>query len=217
MNYYAINTMTGEHRKITNMREKPQGVEWKVGESDGNGWIAWEGGECPLPYGHLCDIKYLSGHVEESIPVMKENVGYGSNLMATDWDHGEHVVGTDIIAYRPVLKSEDQWKIGDLVDGGNGNGVAFEILAIHEDKAWLKNVDRPYSSGIIYSVEDMEPFKGTLAQIKEDEIVEEWRDYITSLYREGRKPSRTKVCRDIYKGILKGEIRGVSMEHEEIE
>ncbi|MGL5219582.1 MAG: hypothetical protein ACRC8G_08910 [Plesiomonas shigelloides] len=54
---------------------------------DADGWIAWEGGECPIPLLAACDVKFSRGDEIES--TIAGNVG---------WQH--KYSGGDIIAYR---------------------------------------------------------------------------------------------------------------------
>ena len=97
---YAINKHTKEHRKC----DLPSGVagfyidaerggEWHIVHADDDGWIEWDGGECPLPGGSECGVKHRDGDVFD-------NTFAGSNL-ASDWSHT--CDDGDIIAYRPIL------------------------------------------------------------------------------------------------------------------
>lgn len=88
---YAINCKTKEHRAIGNMREKPNGVEWKILEADADGWIPWDGGKCPLPAGAVHEIKWNDGLVTK----------YDKPEM---WNWGDDALS--IVAYRPILDAE---------------------------------------------------------------------------------------------------------------
>lgn len=53
-------------------------------------WIEWTGGECPVDYCTLVDVRHRDGDV-----FFAEAAGFAS---AHDWDHDD--VGGDIMAYR---------------------------------------------------------------------------------------------------------------------
>lgn len=56
---------------------------------DNDGYIYWNGGECPVPEGTLVDVKYYSGHVEKSIPALVGNcVNPGQKFTAYSWENG---------------------------------------------------------------------------------------------------------------------------------
>ena len=62
---------------------------------DADGWIKWEGGECPVPYGTRIDVEYRSGARAMGISALvPKMLGY----TATDWGHIN--VSADIVAYR---------------------------------------------------------------------------------------------------------------------
>jgi len=62
----------------------------KAGEPDGDGWIAWAGGECPLnPH---ADTRVLLRSGEEA----------NDRAATFDWEWSDDEPGTDIIAYRIV-------------------------------------------------------------------------------------------------------------------
>lgn len=62
-----------------------------------DGWISWDGGECPVNFNVGVDVKFKDGEV---VP----------DNMARHWDwcHG-NLGGADIIAYRIVKAPEPQW------------------------------------------------------------------------------------------------------------
>lgn len=66
-------------------------------ESKDDGWIQWEGGDCPVPGGTRVEIK-LRGEVEAEYAK-----GYATNLW---WEHTAEFPENDIVAYR-VLPQYD--------------------------------------------------------------------------------------------------------------
>lgn len=74
-------------------------------ERGGDGWIEWEGGECPVPRGTIVDVRYRSGQVEKSACAW----GWGScpgtseassAAGAAFWENDS--IENDIIAYRII-------------------------------------------------------------------------------------------------------------------
>lgn len=59
--------------------------------TESDGWIAWAGGECPVPFGTLVDVKHRDGDVYLKRPA-------GVTGGAGDWSHTND--NGDIIAYR---------------------------------------------------------------------------------------------------------------------
>lgn len=88
--------------------------------------------------------------------------------------------------------SEQDWRVGDLIDGDNGGGAAYEILSINGEYAWVRDAGRPYSKGTLYPVAHMEPYR-TTAQRAEDEAVDE----MMSAVDEHITPE--EICRALYR------------------
>lgn len=66
-----------------------------VGDADADGWIKWEGGECPVPYGTRIDVEYRGGARARDIRALVRKL---TGHAATHW---EHINGSsDIVAYR---------------------------------------------------------------------------------------------------------------------
>lgn len=63
-------------------------------ESDDEGWVEWNGGECPVRKGALVDVWHRDGNVFRDVVVGP------SGVFAEDWSHDGH--DGDIIAYRVV-------------------------------------------------------------------------------------------------------------------
>ncbi|MFC7091932.1 hypothetical protein ACFQH5_20530, partial [Halomonas salifodinae] len=60
---YAIHGRTKEHRPYRDAAFRPEGYEhvWEIVQADADGWIPWEGGECPLPSGQWVEVRYRIG------------------------------------------------------------------------------------------------------------------------------------------------------------
>lgn len=74
---------------------------------DADGWIEWNGGECPVERGTLVDVKYRCGKENIGVTALlsSRDDGFMSGLeykgltrSARDWSHDSHEM--DIIAYR---------------------------------------------------------------------------------------------------------------------
>lgn len=83
--WYAINEKTKEHRVCRNQFGTP-GDGWLMVPADADGWIKWDGGECPLPGDVRCDIKLRYGGA------VRHKAG------CIDWAR------TSCVAYRPILE-----------------------------------------------------------------------------------------------------------------
>ena len=70
--------------------ETTEPIQAKVDE---DGWIIWEGGECPVAEGVFVNVKFLNGE-KNFDPIPAEE---------WDWSHGDSE-GYDIIAYRVLKK-----------------------------------------------------------------------------------------------------------------
>jgi len=88
---YAIHKETKKHRLIGSVAMAEN--EWELVQADADGWIPWEGGECPLPSGVFCEVM-LRGD---------GNTHKRSEKECNDWIWGHLGVRSDITAYRPIL------------------------------------------------------------------------------------------------------------------
>lgn len=57
---YIVNTRTKEHRVHTDEYFEDADV-WRIVEADADGWIPWEGGDCPLPDYCMCEVQLADG------------------------------------------------------------------------------------------------------------------------------------------------------------
>lgn len=91
----SLGLQLDEHGSTTN------GVQHKYfrfhARPDAEGWIKWEGGECPVPKGTHVDVRHRDGDV--FLNQRAEASDY-----AEDWTQEDH--NGDIIAYRPHLATK---------------------------------------------------------------------------------------------------------------
>lgn len=99
---YLVNRETKEHRVLPYNAAAPYAAvlcdqltdgEWKVVEADAEGWIKWEGGECPLPDNCRHEVYTQKGRIYRDL--------YDGAVNRKHWLHTSG--GLDIIAYRPIL------------------------------------------------------------------------------------------------------------------
>lgn len=139
---YAINKRTKEHRRAnasnTSGWTSPY-CNWSVVMADAEGWIEWDGGECPLPDDTRVKLRTRNG-VEHRLPVHAGN---------QRWGHGGGQY--DIIAYRPILDADTkpeapEWDGRGLPPVGArcaGRHTSFRtdfectIMAINDGKVWF--------------------------------------------------------------------------------
>lgn len=102
---YLVNTQTKEHIRYNDDKMSPVGI-WKIVEADADGWIPWNGGECPLPDSVRCVVR--DEHCETN--------GRASEV---SWRHEEpqsRGAGFNITAYRPILAEKEEVKEFDIDD-----------------------------------------------------------------------------------------------------
>lgn len=98
---YLVHKHTKEHLRYSDAMEWPD-ADCFVVDGDADGWIAWQGGPCPLPIGQLCDVKHWDGEICPRVPA-----GVAAAPPRNDaelWDRKGNT--GDIIAYRPILAAE---------------------------------------------------------------------------------------------------------------
>lgn len=88
---YLVNLDTKEH-VIYNYGMSWCQDSWRIVEADAEGWIEWDGGECPLPDDCMCEIK---------TPVVSTNI---RAKIASEWIWGGTTFEwSRITHYRPIL------------------------------------------------------------------------------------------------------------------
>lgn len=91
---YLVNTQTKEHIRYNDDKMSPVGI-WKIVEADADGWISWNGGECPLP--DDCEFQYRY-----------RNEGVSSSKWASGLRWAHINLGGDIVSYRPILAEKEE-------------------------------------------------------------------------------------------------------------
>lgn len=90
--------------------------------TDTDGWIKWEGGECPVEKGTLVDVKYRDGRKKYSLPAMEQIETPDAKRVY--WIN--HSMGNDIIAYR--LSDADRLGSEPAEDKTTNNADGFAIV-----------------------------------------------------------------------------------------
>src|SRR5690554_739970 len=207
---YAINKRTKEHRVVPlDDRIGSWMPEWETVGADAEGWIPWEGGECPLPDGTRCEYKMrLAGRAKTV---------RGSEYL--DWSHEGG--SAEIVAYRPILEADEpaavsepeavEWdgegpcRIGYRVHCiASPSHEVFEVIHWADGMAWLRDVDSGRHE--LYLCDDIRPLR-TPAQRAEDEAVED-------MMKVGEGVTRSRqFCRALYHAIRAGKVPGVKLDN----
>ncbi len=201
--FYAINKQTKEHRicrpELSDHMLQPAimvNADERTVEADADGWIPWDGGECPLPDGAKCEIKDDKGRVYKDVETPHSVMWLpdGSTIKIT--------------AYRPILDAEREpeapaWDGSGLPPVGaeceyfwqEGNEYRKGIVLVHHgDAAVIRDAEgwvfagcfalqlRPIRSEEDKTVEDMaDIMRGTSVQITGNQQAE----IASALYRAG--------------------------------
>lgn len=75
-----------------------------------DGWIEWNGGDCPVQKGTLVDVKYRDGEEVLNLKALEIDNGYVSDASWAFWRHSMSL--SDIIAYRlsqPEVAESPAW------------------------------------------------------------------------------------------------------------
>ena len=129
---YLVNRQTKEH---VHSFHGYNGNEWRIVEADSEGWIPWEGGECPLPDGAKCGVKTHGG-------------GLHFFERAEDYHWGGYIA-----AYRPVL-AEQAPETVLRTKTRNGKSVTIEqpldtqVAGDHYKKLKIQPVEYIHGNGI---------------------------------------------------------------------
>jgi len=146
---YAINKQTKEHHVLKNgsshdagkeVEGRPSGHIWRMIQADADGWIPWNGGECPLPDEVRFDAMFRDGDST-------------NNNSPKFWRWSHYGVPIDIIAYRPISILNEQQELtmhptDKLAAARKALEAAQkqydEALAEHQaDYPWLHGDDKP--------------------------------------------------------------------------
>ena len=210
---YAINEKTKEHQVCQNCDDadvgdvlagRVAGETWRLVQADEDGWIRWEGDECPLPSYSKCLWKSDDGFVSNS-PV------HAGGMM---WAQGRRAV----THYRPILEDRadqrsdempvkeaaPEWdgvrwppKVGQKLECG---GYIAEV--IHVDGPYVVGWDASSTASGLLERQDCRPIRSEEDRAVDDMkavagvsyVKPEHMEMITrALYREGyRKVERRR-------------------------
>lgn len=112
---YAVNKRTKTHRIAKDARDSNMLHEVII-QADADGWVEWNGGECPLPGGHPVEC-LLRGH-DNSYTI---NTKWASTQR---WNPKSYY--SDVIAYRPILNTEETEMKQDNADSHLVAGQEYE-------------------------------------------------------------------------------------------
>lgn len=116
---YLVHKHTKEHRRYDDALDWPY-KDCMVVEADADGWIEWEGGECPLPDDAWVQVKMRDLDVTTGTPGR------------SGWIWGCYGECDDIIAYRPILDTKPEPPAWD----GEGLPPVGCECEVHEDAMW---------------------------------------------------------------------------------
>ena len=159
--WYAVGAESKRHVIYRQQANPLDGENWMLKRGDPDGWIHWEGGECPLPSEVRVRVRTRNG-VECPLPVHTGN---------QRWGHGGGQY--DIIAYRPILDTEPsepqapEWTIGERCIWQLGDVCMGEhvILAKDGDTYWIRDDHGGYDMA---DREELRPIRS-----EEDRLVEQ--------------------------------------------
>lgn len=122
--YYAIHQETKRHFEVDPVSEEWDGPggSYRIVKADPEGWIEWQGGECPLPESARVEVRHEDGDQ------LMACAGKGA---AAGWSHDG--VDGDIIAYRPVLDTDDTKPEPPAWDGEGRPPIGVPIESKHKD------------------------------------------------------------------------------------
>src|SRR5690554_1510753 len=209
---YAINKRTKEHR-VCEDGVTLDGIGWRFVEADADGWIPWEGGECPLPDGADYEVRHKYGKVVSKREAEKYNDQWARKGLLSD-----------IIAYRPILDAgapaepeAPEWDgDGECPPVGSKcmRGCDRVVILAHT------NVGSPYDPAVVYQsltepdeidwdvCNVFSPIR-TAAQRAEEKAVEVMYPIIDEVHEDGP----VEIARTLYRAIRDGKVPGVKLDN----
>lgn len=178
------------------------------------GWIEWNGGECPVPVGTRVDVKHRDGDEGFNRPAGQLSDGVGTGrAIAYDWTHDNS--GGDIISYRlhqskqdaPVWNGEGLPPVGvecEWLASGDHDWLAVTVLVYDGKDACLKPSDGTQSF-VVGNVEGFRPIRSEAERKRQEAI-----DAIAELCRSSASNGHSSEM--IYAAIAAGNIPGVKLE-----
>ena len=204
---YAINKRTKEHR-IAQSDWAFAGA-WHRVDADPDGWIPWNGGECPLPKGSRCQLK------DEAFP---QEDGETFDSDAVCWGGPR---GTTITAYRPILEKTEapEWDgdgkppVGTICEAQSGylgfwqgEHLKAEVVAHRSDIVVCWSDEK--SLAFYCTPDACRPLR-TPAQRAEDETIQAM---LRAASWANEDADDEALCFELYHAIRDGKIPGVKLE-----
>jgi len=124
MKNYAVNLASKRHRLLKE-GEQPAPNETVV-TADADGWIEWNGGECPLPYDQPLEYKMRG---REGVHQAWPSLCYWSNCGLKN----------DIIAYRPIIDQPASEEVKEW-DGVGLPPVSEKVEIFTQRREWEKGI-----------------------------------------------------------------------------
>src|SRR5690554_24550 len=162
---------------------------WDVWEhifADADGWIPWEGGECPLPDGKHCEYKMRLAGLAKTVR--------GSEYL--DWSHEGG--SAEIVAYRPILDEPAEPEAVEW-DGEAAKALCEIYFDIAASAYGEEEVRRRRDQALAR----------TAAQRAEDEAVEVMYPIIDEVHEDGP----VEIARTLYRAIRDGKVPGVKLDN----
>lgn len=134
---------------------------------DADGWIEWNGGECPVGKGVLVDVKYRDGIEKYNLPA--DITGARRDASQTFWDNDNY--GSDIIAYRlskPEVAEAPAW-----------NGEGLPPVGVEVEWRTPNHWIHEWSKGVINYISDFTVVFGIDVAEDPDKEVVMYRDQVT--------------------------------------
>lgn len=214
------------YRKMINKKSDDMGLENAVTRSEyesalaakNDGWINWNGGDCPLAKGDLIDFRLRGGGIHENLVV--------GEIIGERWTHSDsyHRASCDIIAYRlhkPEVKAAE-WNGEGLPPIGVDVEYIFpnasyrmefsrgKVLSYGREKVFMEHWSS--KNEFIQPIADIKfrPLR-TEAERKRDVIVKSMMRFANT--DEKRMSDASYInCASIYEAIANGKIEGVKLE-----
>lgn len=187
-------------------------------QADADGWIKWEGGDCPVADEARVEIKYMDGKIE--------NFAHGCSYR---WDIAGHHY--DIIAYRPILdtttpEEEEEFKAMDKRLNGEWDGTGAPpagtlcewsdfigphkralVMGYYENSVWLR-VFNSDAKGDHYPVTvNFVPGAFRPIPTPEDDVVDKLVALMVDYYGNPKgSESYIGLSRAIYRAIKSGDL-----------
>lgn len=183
-----------------------------------DGWIEWNGGECPVPKGTLVDLRYRQKNYADSIGVPA--LEFGKRSEEDFWRHDYN--GLDIIAWRLHQPDQQAWNAEWNGEGLPTVGCECEFYKHFPERKilWIA-VKIMYLSEFTVVMKELNGEPGEIIhhprtlkfrpiQTEADRKREDARNAIAELWRSSLSSWHTAEL--IYDAIAAGKIPGLKLE-----